>query len=83
MKKLKVDENLCIGCGACKNAAPDDFVINSQGLSEAKNKEVSEDNKAVIEAVEICQTGAITLEDSEECNCEHCECEHCNCNHEE
>lgn len=80
MKKVKVNQDLCIRCGFCMGQASDVFQANEQGLSEPKVNEVSDDNKNAILAMEGCPTGAISLED---CDCEDCHCEHCECNHEE
>ena len=62
MKTLKVDEAKCIGCGACVAIDEEDFEFNDEGLSKAKNTEVSEDNEKAVEAMESCPAGAITLE---------------------
>lgn len=43
--KAKVIENLCIGCGACEGIAPEEFRINDNGISEAINDEVKDENK--------------------------------------
>ena len=82
MKKVKVDQSLCIGCGFCMTQASDVFKSNSQGLSEAKVETVSDENKDVVIAMEGCPTGAISIEDDENCKCENCECDHCDCHHE-
>ena len=58
--KVKVNDDACIGCGACVAIAPEVFEINDEGLSSAINEEVSEENRdAAHEAVESCPTGAI------------------------
>ena len=58
--KLKVNQEACIGCGACVATAEDLFEINDEGLSQAKVEEVPEDKKELAtEAVETCPTGAI------------------------
>lgn len=83
MKKVKVNQDLCIGCGFCMGQYPDYFKSNDQGLSEAKVSEVNDDNKDVVMAMEGCPTEAIVVEGSEDCDCENCECEHCECDHDE
>ena len=35
MKKIIVDKNKCIGCGACEGFEPDVFELNDEGLAEA------------------------------------------------
>ena len=61
MKTLEVDESKCIGCGACVAIDEDDFEFNEEGLSRAKNEEISEDNEKAVEAMEACPAGAITI----------------------
>lgn len=60
--KAKVLDNLCIGCGACAALVPDEFEINDDGVAEAVNDIVNEDNKElVMDAKENCPTSAITV----------------------
>ncbi len=62
--KAKVIENLCIGCGACEGIAPEEFRINDNGISEAINDEVKDENKEkVLDAKETCPTGAIEVKE--------------------
>ena len=64
--KVKVNQDSCIGCGACAAIAEGIFEIGNSGLSEVKVKEIPEDKKeAVVEAIESCPTAAI-VEDKEE-----------------
>ena len=57
--KVKVNEDACIGCGACCAIADSIFEIGDNGLSEVKKEEVQEDEKqAVRDAAEACPTGA-------------------------
>ena len=60
---INVNQDACIGCGACAAIADDLFELNDEGLSEAKVDTVPEDqtDKAT-EAMESCPTGAIELE---------------------
>ena len=61
--KVKVNQDACIGCGACCAIADDLFEIDDNGLSKAKVTEVPEDKKDVAkEAVESCPTSAIVEE---------------------
>ena len=80
MKKVKVNAEACIGCGACVAIDPEHFDFNDNGLSEA----VKQDNLETEElqnAVESCPTAAIVTfnEDSECCTCENCDCDDCDC----
>lgn len=61
--KAKVLDNLCIGCGACAALVPDEFEINDDGVAQAINEEIKEDNKELAEdAKDNCPTNAITIE---------------------
>ena len=61
--KIKVNQDACIGCGACAATAEDLFELNGDGLSEAKVEEVPEDKvDEAKEALECCPTGAIVSE---------------------
>ena len=61
--KISVNQEACIGCGACLAIAEDLFEMNADGLSEAKVDEVPEDKVSQAnEAVESCPTGAIVKE---------------------
>lgn len=58
--KVKVNQDACIGCGACMSIADNVFEMDDQGLSKTKVNEVPEaDVDAAKEALESCPTGAI------------------------
>lgn len=58
--KLKVDKDLCIGCGACQATAPEAFELKDDGLAECILEEIDEDVKEdAIDAKEGCPTDAI------------------------
>lgn len=58
--KIRIDENKCIGCGACEALAEDYFKVNS--ISKLKKSEVKkEDEEKIRNAAESCPTGAIEL----------------------
>ncbi|MBR5370383.1 MAG: ferredoxin [Bacilli bacterium] len=58
--KVKVNQDACIGCGACVSIAEGIFEINGDGISQAKVDVVPEDKKeATVEAMESCPTAAI------------------------
>jgi ferredoxin len=81
MKKIILDENSCIGCGACISLDAEHFDFSDDGLSTiiSNNNLESEELK---NAIESCPTNAITLE-NDECSCENCNCENCDCNENE
>lgn len=58
--KVKVNQDACIGCGACEAICPDVFKINDEGLSSTVVEEVNEELKNdVVDAIESCPTAAI------------------------
>lgn len=61
--KISVNQEACIGCGACLAISEDLFEMNEDGLSHAKVADVPEDKKdQANEAIESCPTGAIVAE---------------------
>ena len=59
--KLKVDENLCIGCGACEAVCGKCFRINDEGVAEVTVKVIPEEEKeSAIDAKEGCPAQAIS-----------------------
>lgn len=59
--KVKVDQNACIGCGACVSICPDVFSFNDEGFAQAITEAVpEEDVERVREAIEGCPTEAIS-----------------------
>ncbi len=58
--ELKVDETICMGCGACVSAFPENFDFNGEtGLSHA----ISNEN-ATPDMADVCPVGAITVEEA-------------------
>ncbi|MBE6138817.1 MAG: ferredoxin [Firmicutes bacterium] len=66
MKKVDVNQDLCIGCGACQAIVDKVFEIDDNGLATVKcnliEQELEED---VVDAAEGCPTGAIIVENNE------------------
>ena len=57
---LKVNKDLCIGCGACQAVCPEVFEIEDDGLAAVVVEEIPEDvNEDAIDAKEGCPTNAI------------------------
>ncbi len=56
-KKLKIDCDLCMGCGACAASYPNDITMNDDGHAQLVNSEAEE------EIVNICPFGAISEEE--------------------
>ena len=93
MKKIIVNDEACIGCGACVSIDPEHFEFNDEGLSHAINNE-NLDSSDLASAISSCPTSAISIEETDDtntteddsCDCESCECSKdntCGCNHEE
>lgn len=93
MKKLHVNEDACIGCGACVAIDGAHFDFNDDGLSEVISNE-NVDTEDARNAMSSCPTNAISyIEENEEtpvetevtenteknCECENCTCENCEC----
>lgn len=65
--KVKVNEDSCIGCGACQSICENVFEINDEGLSSVKVDEVSEDDvQSVRDAADSCPTSAIEIEEKQD-----------------
>lgn len=63
---VKINENACIGCGACQAMVPDVFDINDDGLAFVmENAKVDENLDDVKDAADNCPTGAIVVEENQ------------------
>lgn len=65
MKKLVVNTEGCIGCGACVGIDPEHFDFNEDGLSHAISEE-NLDSSAIQDAIAACPVQVISLEETEE-----------------
>lgn len=86
MKKITVDKDACIACGACYSQATDVFTSDADGTSKVIKEYVEDDETFAIAIAEGCPTGAIKVEDAskekDECSCNPCECKNCSCKEE-
>ena len=58
--KIIVDNERCIGCGACQAICPDVFEFDDEGMMQATDNDVNDDFKEdVIDAIEGCPVDAI------------------------
>ena len=58
--ELKVNQDVCIGCGACQAVCPEVFQINDEGLATTIVDEINDDVKEdALDAKEGCPVGAI------------------------
>lgn len=63
--KVIVDENECIGCGACEAQCPEGFVMDNETMKAKPKKNKVEDDSCIKEAVDICPVDAIKVEKDE------------------
>ncbi len=69
MEIIKVNKDVCIGCGACTAIAPDTFKFNDDGYAYSDNENnildnMEEENKNdCLDALEGCPTNAIYKEE--------------------
>lgn len=63
--KFKVNEDSCIGCGACQAICEDVFEITDDGYAVAKDVNITDESikEDAISAMEGCPTSAIEKED--------------------
>lgn len=61
---VKVNEDVCIGCGACQALVSDVFDLNDDGFAYVKeDADLSKYEEEINEAIDNCPTGAIVRED--------------------
>ena len=67
MKKINVNVDKCIGCGACEGFEPEVFELSDDGFATVKQDDfdkLSDDAKENVEAaVSSCPTEAISIEE--------------------
>ena len=69
MEKLKVNDEMCIGCGLCVSQNEKYFEFNDEGLSKVKKDIVEDDDKKqLLNIIENCPAGAIIIEEEKEDN---------------
>lgn len=72
MKKLIVNQDTCIGCGACVQIDEEHFDFSPKGTSVATNQENLE-SETVAMAIDACPVGAISITEDEDaakpCHC--------------
>ena len=62
--KVIVNQDACIGCGACCAICDEVFDIDEEGLSVAKEEDVPENlEESVRDAADSCPTSAIEVEE--------------------
>ncbi len=97
MKKIVLNEEACIGCGACVGIDSEHFEFNDEGYSSVVSQE-NLDSPALADAIDACPVAIISVEEQDDntsnvdmqdemvksdCECASCECEECHCQDEE
>ncbi len=62
MKKIVVNKEACIGCGACVSIADEYFAFDDDGLS-MPIKQDDLNNSDLASAIDSCPTSAISIKD--------------------
>jgi len=57
-----VDQNLCVGCGACISLCPNVFKLNENGKAEVKSRDEAEAD-CVKQADSSCPVQAISIKE--------------------
>jgi len=58
--KIKINQDLCVGCGRCTELCPKSFKLGENGKSEVIS---DEDLNCAMEAADNCPVGAIEVEE--------------------
>lgn len=59
-KQIVIDEDACIGCGACEGIAPEYFKVED-GVSKVQKEYSEEDAELIQQAIDGCAGKAISL----------------------
>ena len=60
MKNVSVDQEECVGCGACEEIAPEVFRLNADGKAEVYGNVTEGNEEEVQEAIDTCPVQAIS-----------------------
>ncbi len=61
--KVKIDADLCTGCGLCEDSVPEVFKMNDDDIAEVTVSAVPADKEAAVqEAADDCPAEAIIVE---------------------
>jgi len=62
--RVVVDYDVCASTGSCMQVSPEVFEVRSDGYLYVLQEEPGEELRTkVVEAADLCPTGAITIED--------------------
>ncbi len=60
--RIKIDRDLCIGCGSCASIAPKSFKVDLDGKA-AVIDDYGDDDEMIKMAIESCPVQAIVMEE--------------------
>ena len=63
-KKFYIDEEECIGCGACSDSCPDVFAMTDDNIAEITNTDGASEEE-IQDAMDACPVTCIHWEDEE------------------
>lgn len=61
-RKFYIDEDECIGCGACVDCCPDVFSLNEDNIAEITNADGGSEEE-IQDAIDACPSECILWED--------------------
>lgn len=65
MEKIKVNQDVCISCGACCGEYPEHLEMSDEGVAQAIEGKNTVSEEEAEEIVGICPVGAISSEKTE------------------
>lgn len=63
MVKVRIDLDLCVGCGTCEEVCPDVFQVGDDGFAHVLVDDPAAWADDVIEAAESCPEDAIVVDE--------------------
>jgi ferredoxin len=61
--RVRIDQRVCVGSASCIAVAPKHFVFDDEDRSHPV-RELNDPDDALLNAVEMCPTGALTVVDT-------------------
>ncbi len=63
MKKIKINDSICIGCGACFGGYPEHVEMNDEGYAKVIDGKNEVEDDLAEEIIGVCPVGAISEEE--------------------